>query len=55
MLSHFSCVQLCEILWTVAHHVPLSVDFPGKNTGVDFHFLLQGLFPSQGSNPSFLH
>ena len=23
-------------------------DFPGKNTGVDCHFLLQGIFPSQG-------
>ena len=29
--------------------------FPGKNTEVDCHFLLQGLFPTQGSNPSFLH
>ena len=26
-------------------------DFPGKDTGVGFHFLLQGIFPSQGSNP----
>ena len=25
-------------------------DFPGKNTGVDCHFLLQGIFPTQGSN-----
>ena len=25
-------------------------DFPGKNTGVGCHFLLQGIFPSQGSN-----
>ena len=30
---------------------PLCVwDFPGKNTGVDCHFLLQGIFPDQGSN-----
>ena len=27
----------------------------GKNTGVDFHFLLQGIFPTQGSNPHLLH
>ena len=27
-------------------------DFPGKNTGVDCHFLLQGIFPTQGSNHS---
>ena len=24
---------------------------PGKNTGVGCHFLLQGIFPTQGSNP----
>ena len=24
---------------------------PGKNTGVVCHFLLQGIFPTQGSNP----
>ena len=28
----------------------LSMDFPGKNTGVDSHFLLQGIFPTQGLN-----
>ena len=26
-------------------------NFSGKNTGVDCHFLLQGIFPTQGSNP----
>ena len=26
-------------------------DFPGKNTGVSCHFLLPGIFPTQGSNP----
>ena len=30
-------------------------DFPGKSTGVCCHFLLQGIFPSQGSNPGFPH
>ena len=29
-------------------------DFPGKNTGMGWHFLLQGIFPTQGSNPQFL-
>ena len=29
--------------------------FPVKNTGVDNHFLLQGIFPTQGSNPGLLH
>jgi len=30
-------------------------DFLGKNTGVGCHALLQGIFPTQGSNPGFLH
>ena len=30
-------------------------DSPGKNTGVGGHSLLQGIFPTQGSNPSLLH
>ena len=29
-------------------------DFPGKNTGKGCHFLLQGIFPTQGSNPHLL-
>ena len=30
-------------------------DPPGKNTGVGCHALLQGIFPTQGSNPGLLH
>ena len=30
-------------------------DSLGKNTGVGCHFLLQGIFPTQESNPSLLH
>ena len=30
-------------------------DFLGKSTGVGCHFLLQGIFPTQGSNPGLLH
>ena len=29
-------------------------NFPGKNTGVGCHFLLQGIFPTQGLNPHLL-
>ena len=29
-------------------------DSPGKNTGVGRHALLQGIFPTQGSNPCLL-
>ena len=32
--------------WAVTRHGI----FPGKNTGVDCHFLLQGIFPAQGTN-----
>ena len=28
---------------------------PGKNSGVGSHSLLQGIFPTQGSNPGLLH
>ena len=30
-------------------------DSPGKNTGMNSHFLLQGIFQTQGSNPGLLH
>ena len=48
-----SCVWHFVTLWTVAHQAPLSI--PGKNTGVGCHALLQGIFPTQGSNPHLLH
>ena len=54
-----SCVWLFVTLWTVAsrlHKLQLLSpwDFPGKNTGVGCHFLLQGIFLTQGSNPRLL-
>ena len=42
LLSRFSRVQLFATSWTVTHQAPLSMDFPGMNTGVCCHFLLQG-------------
>ena len=30
-------------------------DFPGKDAGVGCHFLFQGIFPTQRSNPGLLH
>ena len=30
-------------------------DFPGRNAAVGCHFLLQGIFPTQGLNPRLLH
>ena len=41
--------------WTVARQAPLSMEFSGKNTGVSCHFLLQGIFLTQGSYPGLPH
>ena len=41
LLSRFSRVRLCATPKTAAHQAPLSLGFPGKNTGVGCHFLLQ--------------
>ena len=59
------CSQLCEFLFRVMSnslqpqqlkptrfHCPW--DFPCKNTRVGCHYLLQGIFPNQGSNLGLL-
>ena len=52
-LSRF---QLFATPWTVACSRLLHPwDFLGKSSGVGCHFLLQGIFPTQGSNPGLLH
>ena len=53
-----SQLTLYETPRAVARPSPLSMsplDFPGKNTGVGCHFLLQGPCPTQGSNLCLLH
>ena len=52
-MKSLSRVRLFATPWTVAYLCPW--DFPGNSTGVDCHFLLQGIFPTQGSNPGLLH
>ena len=47
--------QLFVTPWTVARQAPLSMRFSSKNTGVGCYFLLQGIFPIQGSNLGLLH
>ena len=54
LLSRFSRVRLCATPWTTAHQVPLSIEFPRKHTGAGCHFLLQGIFLTQGLNPRLL-
>ena len=51
--------QSCPILCNSMDYSPPGSfahgDSPGKNTGVGCHALLQGIFPTQGSNPGLLH
>ena len=44
-----------QTLWTVPASLICPQVFPGKNTGVGCHVLLQGLFLTQESNPGLLH
>ena len=37
--------------WTITCQVPLSMEFSGKDVRMGCHFLLQGIFPTQGLNP----
>ena len=39
-VKSLSCVRLFTTPWTVAYQAPLSMDFPGKSTGVGCHCLL---------------
>ena len=55
MPSRFSHVQLFVTSWTVVHQLLCLWGFSSKNTEVGYHFLLQGFFPTQGSNPSLPH
>ena len=66
-VSECSVSWLCRVRpfanpWTVPHELypheaPVWIlkDSPGKNTGVDCHFLFQGIFPTQELNPNLLH
>ena len=40
-VKSFSCVRLLVTPWTAAYQAPLSMDFPGKSTGVGCHCLLR--------------
>ena len=51
LLSH---VKLFAIPWTVAPQAPLSMGFSRQEYWVGCHALLQGIFPTQGSNTCLL-
>ena len=50
-----SCPTLCNPMDNSLQRAPPSMGFLGKCTGVRCHFLLQGIFPTQGSNPGLPH
>ena len=58
-----SRVRLLATPWTAAHQAPLSMGFSRQESwsgvplpiGVGSNSLLQGIFPTQGSNPSLPH
>ena len=47
--------SVCQVIWVLSARLLCPWHSPGKNTGMGCHFLLQGIFPIQGSNPRFLH
>ena len=49
-----SCPTLCDPMDCSLTGSSVHGDSPGKNTGVGCHALLQGIFPTKGSNPSLL-
>ena len=55
--GRFTCVcsgasSLFETPWTAAHQAPLSLGSPRHGHWSGCHFLLQGIFLTQGSSPS---
>ena len=50
-----SCPTLCDPTDCSLPGSPVHGNFPGKRIGVGCHFLLQGIFPTQVSNPGLLH
>ena len=47
-------LTLCNA-WTAATRLFCPWDLPGKNARVGSHYLLQGIFSTQRSNPALLH
>ena len=58
MLCTFSCPVMSDSLrphGLESARLLRSRNSPGKTTGMGYHFLLQGIFPPQGSNLSLLY
>ena len=54
-VQSLGCVWLCNPLDCSPQGSSVHEDSTGKNTGMGWHPLLQGIFPTQGSNPSLPH
>ena len=54
-VKSLSRVRLFVTPWTVAHQAPPSMEFSRQSTEVGCHFLLQGIFLTQGSNLRLPH
>ena len=54
-VKSLSRVRLFATPWTVGSRLLSPWNFPGKRTGMGRHFLLQGIFPTQGSNLGLLY
>ena len=55
---NIGCSVVSDSLWPCGlypNRLLCPWNFPGENTGVGCHFLLQGIFLSQGLNLGFLH
>ena len=56
---HCLVIKSSPTLWQLHGLQPTRLlcpwDFPGKNTGVGYHFLLQGIFLTQGSSLHLLY
>ena len=61
MFSLCVCVRVLSRVWffvtpwAIARQTPLSMEFSRQEYWAGCHFLLQGIFPTQGSNPHLLH
>ena len=50
-----SCLTLCDPMDGSLPGSAVHGIFQARNTGVGYHFLLQGIFPTQGLNSGLLH
>ena len=56
LFSHYIVSNSLATPWTVLFWLLCPLDFLGsRNTGVEYHFLLQGIFQTQGLNLLLLH